>query len=64
MEIVCRECGSKLIDGHLVSTHGTCFYPNGEEKKLKPKYSKVICKACPECGWMTDFRLENPENVR
>ena len=36
MDKVCEYCAAKVVSGTLVSPYLVQFYPEGEEKKLKP----------------------------
>ena len=42
MDNKCVECGGELIEGTLAGMYVACFYPKGEEKKLKGKKSKTV----------------------
>lgn len=47
----CSICGGEMTEGIIVSGVGVaCFYPDGEEKKLKPKRSMLKAYCCKECG--------------
>lgn len=47
----CGICGGEMIEGMIVSgVLVACFYPEGEEKKIKPKRSTVKAYCCKECG--------------
>jgi predicted Zn-ribbon and HTH transcriptional regulator len=65
MDNVCEECRSKKIaEGSLLNMSGPVgFYPEGEESKIKAKYSIVKCKACKDCGHIFDLRLVNSSNI-
>ncbi|MBR1430267.1 MULTISPECIES: hypothetical protein [Ruminococcus] len=63
MDNVCEFCAAKVVSGTLVTPYAVQFYPEGEEQKLKPKRSQVICDACPRCGHIQNLRLKNPENI-
>lgn len=63
MDNVCEFCAAKVVSGTLVTPYAVQFYPEGEEQKLKPKRSPVICDACPRCGHIQNLRLKNPENI-
>lgn len=58
----CNICGGEMIEGIIVSGVGVaCFYPEDEEKKLKPKRSTVKAYCCKECGniCLTAAELQN-----
>lgn len=59
----CEICGGDLIKGQLAGMHGICFYPAGELKKLKPKYSTVECSCCQTCGHIQGFTAVNHEKL-
>ncbi|MBR6996092.1 MAG: hypothetical protein IKH96_08760 [Ruminococcus sp.] len=63
MDNVCEFCAAKVVSGTLVTPYAVQFYPEGEEQKLKPKRSQIICDACPRCGHIQNLRLKNPENI-
>lgn len=60
----CVECGGELIEGKLAGMHAVCFYPNGEEKKLRGKYSKTVCSCCKNCGLIQNVRAIEVEKLR
>ena len=35
------------------------FTPLADEKKLKPRYLRVICDTCVDCGCIENIRVEN-----
>ncbi len=63
MDMVCEFCAAKVVTGTLTTPYALQFYPEGEEKKLRPKRSQVICEACPQCGHIQNIRLKDPENI-
>ncbi|MBO5089516.1 MAG: hypothetical protein J6C27_01200 [Clostridia bacterium] len=56
MDNKCVECGGELIEGTLAGMYVACFYPKGEEKKLKGKKSKTVCSCCKVCGLIQNIR--------
>ena len=60
---VCEFCATEVLSGTLASPYTIQFYPTGEEQKLHPKKSQVICDACPQCGHIQNLRLKDPENI-
>lgn len=56
MDKKCVECGGELLEGKLAGMYALCFYPNGEEKKLRGKKSKIICSCCKACGLIQNIR--------
>ena len=59
----CEKCGAQLVEGGIISMQGVFFYPNGEESKLKPKRSAILCSCCTKCGNLQNFRAAEPEKV-
>ena len=56
MDNKCVECGGELIEGKLAGKYAACFYPKGQEKNLKAKYSKTVCSCCKVCGLIQNIR--------
>ena len=63
MDKQCIECGGELIEGTLVGMYAACFYPKGEEKKLKGKKSKTVCSCCKVCGLIQNIRAIELDNI-
>jgi len=40
------------------------FTPLGDEKKLRPRYVKVFCDACVQCGNVQNIRVENADRLK
>ena len=63
MEHKCVKCGGELMEGTLAGMYVACFYPNGEEKKLKGKKSKVVCSCCKGCGLIQNIRAVELDKI-
>ena len=63
MDKKCVECGGELIEGKLAGMHASCFYPNGEFKKMKPKYSQTVCYCCKKCGLIQNIRAIDIDKI-
>lgn len=63
MDNKCVKCGGELVEGSLASAHLICFYPKGEERKLRPKAVKTVCSCCKVCGLIQNIRVVNPEKL-
>lgn len=65
MENKCIKCGGKLITGRFLTGAGLVgFTPSADEKKLKPRYLRVICDTCVDCGCIENIRVENTEALK
>lgn len=64
MDKKCKECGGALIEGSLAGMYITGFLPKGEEKKIIPKRSKVICFCCKECGLIQNIRATELDKIK
>lgn len=59
------KCGGKLITGRLMTgAHLIGFTPLTDEKKFKPRYLRVLCDTCVECGSIENIRVENTESLK
>ena len=56
MDKKCIECGGELVQGKLAGMYVACFYPTGEENKLKGRKSKTVCSCCRVCGLIQNIR--------
>lgn len=59
----CTACGGELMEGYLAGKYITQFYPAGQEKKLFPKHSKVLCTCCKKCG-LIQLRAAELDKIR
>ena len=65
MENKCSKCGGTLIAGRLMTgAYLVGFTPLADEKKWKPRYTKVFCDACTQCGSIENIRVENPDGLK
>lgn len=65
MENRCEKCGGELISGYLrAGTWLVEFIPQGDEKKLKPRHTKLLCDTCTVCGNIENIRVEKPEELK
>lgn len=65
MDKKCSKCGGDLITGRFMTgAYLVGFTPLADEKKFKPQYLRVICDACVKCGYITNIRLEKPEDLQ
>ena len=65
MENKCSKCGGELITGRLMTgAHFIRFTPLADEKKLKPRYAKVICDTYVNCGSIENIRVEKAETLK
>ena len=51
------------MEGYLAGKYVTQFYPAGQEKKLFPKHSKVLCTCCKKCG-LIQLRAADLDKLR
>lgn len=65
MDNKCGKCGGELVTGRLMTgAHLIGFTPLSDEKKLKPRYARVICNTCTQCGSISNLRVEKPEILK
>ena len=65
MDHKCSKCGGELI----FSRFSTGAYllgvtPMEDEKKMKRRYSNVICDVCSQCGCIENIRAEEPDKLK
>ncbi len=63
MDSKCRECGGELIQGTLAGNYITGFIPKGEENKIIPKRSKVVCSCCKVCGLIQNIKAVELDKI-
>lgn len=65
MENKCTKCGGELVTGRLMTgAHLIGFTPLEDEKRLKPRYARVTCDTCVQCGNIDNIRVEKPESLK
>jgi len=65
MENKCSKCGGELVTGRLMTgAHFIGFTPLADEKKLKPRYARVFCDTCVQCGSVENIHVENAEILK
>lgn len=64
MDNKCSKCGGELISTRLsTGTHLLGVTPVEDAKKLKPRYSNVLCDTCSKCGNIENIRAAEPEKI-
>ena len=62
MEKHCSICGGEMISVRLTTgAHLLGVTPEEDAKKLRPRYSNIICDTCVRCGNIENIRAEEPE---
>ena len=65
MEKQCRICGGKLISARLTTgAHLLGVTPVEDAKKMKPRYSNILCDTCVQCGSVENIRVEEPDKLK
>ncbi|MCQ2211727.1 MAG: hypothetical protein MJZ34_15705 [Paludibacteraceae bacterium] len=65
MDNKCSKCGGELISSRLsTGAHLLGVTPVEDTKKLKPRYSSVLCDTCSKCGNIENIRAEEPEKLQ
>ncbi|MBE6665343.1 MAG: hypothetical protein E7603_03845 [Ruminococcaceae bacterium] len=65
MENKCSKCGGELVTGRLMTgAHFIGFTPLADEKKMKPRYARVFCDTCIQCGNVENIRVENADSLK
>ena len=64
MEKQCKICGGELILTHLTTgAHLLGVSPVEDDKKLKRRYSNILCDTCVQCGNVENMRAEEPDKL-
>lgn len=65
MENQCKICGGKLISARFTTgAHLLGISPTEDAKKLKARYSNILCDTCVQCGSVENIRAEEPEKLK
>lgn len=64
MDQQCSACGGKLVFCRLsTGAHHLGVTPVEDAKKLRPRYTSVVCDVCVQCGNIENIRAEEPEKL-
>ena len=65
MDNKCSKCNGKLVLSRFTTgAHLLGITPIEDAKKLKPRYSNVVCDVCLECGNIEKIRAEEPDKLK
>ena len=65
MDNRCSKCGGELISSRLsTGAHLLGVIPVEDAKKLKSRYSSVLCDTCSKCGNIENIRAKEPEKLQ
>ncbi len=65
MDKKCTKCGGELISTRLsTGAHLLVVTPIEDEKKLKPRHSKILCDTCTKCGNIENIRAEELDKLQ
>ena len=65
MEKQCKICGMKMISTRLTTgAHLLGVTPIEDAKKLKSRYTNILCDTCVHCGNIDNIRAEEPEKLK
>ncbi len=65
MEKQCKICGGELIETRLrTGAYLLGTAPVEDDRKIKPRYSTILCDTCVECGNIERIYAEKPEKLK
>lgn len=61
----CSKCGGELISSCLsTGANLLIVVPIDDMRSFRPRYSKVLCDTCVQCGNIENIRAEESEKLR
>ena len=53
-----------IITRFTTGAHLLGVTPVTDAKKMKPRYSNILCDTCVKCGHIENIRAEEPEKLK